>query len=405
MRKSMLVVALALCMSFGAFAQHTPVLDAASCPATADEFGNPITWIFVPLPQFNIMTMGGPVNFAPCAGQYDFCAYADIVFCSLGPIASLLPEVADFAFLIQCLNMDINGPIDPLAAIPVTGNGIPDGQYELGVLAGVLNDVSEPLNAAATVAYQDYYVNIYHLVQDALYVANLKSDKDLRGVVQAAAPYLVSALVGLLAGMATLGDDTTNTALDELLGLLSAIGLTPPEGGIGSLGTPVPALGPDGDADGDLFTNRQEYNYCQATSACSGVDFVVAALDPLNVPDIVLPVITLDGWAPRINVGTDVAITANFNLSPLSYVWKKEGVVIADATGATLAIPNAQAADSGNYSISIAYDDGMKAPATATKSFVLDIGDYPIPVAGLLGLSLLAGACAAAGVAGIRRRK
>ena len=58
-------------------------------------------------------------------------------------MTSLAAEVADFAFLVQCLNMDINGPLDLEAEIPVTGNGIPDASYELGILAAVLNDLSQ----------------------------------------------------------------------------------------------------------------------------------------------------------------------------------------------------------------------------------------------------------------------
>jgi len=406
MRKSMLVVALALCMSMTAFAQHTPVPDAASCPATQDEFGNPVNWTFVPLPQFSIFVLGGPVNFAATAGQVDFCAYADIIFCSLGPVAAVVPEVADFAYLVQCSNMDINGPLDMEAEIPVTGNGMPDGQYELGVLAAILNDTSHPLNAQATAAYEGYYVGIKNLVVDALAIAELKNEKDVRGIVQAAAPYLVASLTALLAGMATMGDPTTNAALDELLGLLSDIGLTPPEGGIGSLGTPVPAVGPEGDVDADGYTNRQEYNCCVKLGACPASEYVAKALDVEEIPECPTPIVTIQNLKNRYNFGDTVEVTAVLNIgTPISYVWKKEDVVLADETGATLLISNAQAADGGNYSVTVTFDDGEKAIVDLTKAFFLDVGDYPVPVAGMLGLSLLAGACAVAGVAGIRRRK
>lgn len=405
MRKSMLVVALALCMSMAAMAQHTPVPDAAACPATTDEFGNPVNWIFAPLPQFSIFVLGGAVNFAPTAGQVDFCAYADIIFCSLGPVAAVVPEVADFAFLVQCSGMDINGPLDMEAEIPVTGNGMPDGQYELGVLAAILNDATHPLNAEATAAYQGYYVGIKNLVVDALAVAELKNDKDVRGIVQAAAPYLVGSLTGVLAGMATMGDPTTNAALDELLGLLSDIGLTPPEGGIGGLGTPIEEVGPNGDADGDGYTNRQEYNCCVKLGACPASEYVAKALDVEEIPTCPMPIITLTGLESKYNFGSDVSVTAVFNGTAISYVWKKEGEVLVDETGATLEILNAQAGDAGNYSVTVTFDDGEKAITDLTKTFVLDVGYYPVPVAGMLGLSLLAGACAVAGAAGIRRRK
>lgn len=405
MRKSMLVVALALCMCVTAMAQHIPVAGTEECPPLLDEYGNPVTWNFVPLPQFNIMVAAGPVNFAPCAGQYDFCAYADMTFCTLINLDILGEDILQFADLIQCLNMDINGPIDLEAAIPVTGNGMPDAAYELGILAAVLNDATHPLHASVTAAYQEYWFNIKNLVVDALGAFEMKDDKDIRALVAGLAPYLVPSLTSLLAGMATLGDPTTNAALDELLALLSDIGVEPPVGGIASLGTPIPVLGPTGDADDDGFSNRQEYNYCVSTSACSAADFVDAAMDPENVPDIVLPLITLSGLQTRYNIGTDIVITATFNFPPLSYVWKKDAVVLADVTGATLSIPNAQEADAGDYSVTITYDDGSKMLTEAILPFNLNVGVFPVPVAGLFGLSLLAGACAVAGAVGIRRRK
>lgn len=391
MRKSMLVAVVVMCMSMAAVAQHVPLADLAACTGQ--------TLPFAPLPTFNVMVANDPVNYTAAAGNYDFCGYADTIFCSLSPLTGLVPEVLDFATLVQCLNMDLNGPIDPEASIPVTSNGIPDAQYELGIVAGVLNDPTNPLHAEAVAAFQSYFQNIKDLVVEALTTAGYIS------LVPAIAPHLIGSLVGVLAADAAMGDPITNEALNELLGLLASIGLTPPEGGIGSLGTPVPELGPEGDADGDGYSNRFEYNWCVHTGTCTAAGYVDAALDPALVPGVPIPTITLNGWAPYINIGTDIEITAEFTYAPLSYVWKKDDVVIADATGATLSIPNAAETDSGNYSIAIGYDDTMKAAATATKNFELRIGVYPVPVASILGLSLLAGACAAAGVSGIRRRK
>ncbi|HRZ83476.1 MAG TPA: hypothetical protein P5069_13550, partial [Candidatus Hydrogenedentes bacterium] len=256
--KKMLVGLIALAVALvgaPALAQHTPVVEADCATATLP---------FTPLPTFNIMDANyaaGALSW-PAVGSYDFCGILDTVFCSTAPLASLAPEVGDFAFLIQCLNADINGPLDPEADIPVTPNGIPDGQYELGLLARVLNTPANQYHAAALTAFQGNVVAIKALVVEALANANLKADeKDIRGIVNMAAPHLVGALCSVLGGFSVLGDEQTNTALDELLGLLADIGVTPPAGGLVSITTSVPQLGPDGDADGDGASNRKEYNY------------------------------------------------------------------------------------------------------------------------------------------------
>ena len=63
-RNCLLIGLLIIAVSGMAFADHTPVPDLESCPPTADQYGTPIAWNFVPLPLFNIFTLGGPVNFA-----------------------------------------------------------------------------------------------------------------------------------------------------------------------------------------------------------------------------------------------------------------------------------------------------------------------------------------------------
>ena len=273
-RKRIVMGLFVIAVSSMAFAEHIPVPDLDSCPPAQDEYGQPIAWNFVPLPLFNIYTLGGPVNFAGIEGQVDFCAYTDIVFCSLIPVGGVVPEVMDFANLVQCLTMDINGPVDMEAEIPVTPNGMLDGAYELGILAAKYNAG----DAAVVAAYQANFVAVKNLIVDALAAAEMKSDKDLRGIVQSAAPYLVGALSSVLAGFCTLDDAQTNAALDQLLLLLDDIGLTPPEGGIGAITEGIAYLGKDGDADGSGNSNRVEYGYFVMVEYSLKIH--CAALDP-----------------------------------------------------------------------------------------------------------------------------
>ncbi len=451
MRTKSLLIGLVVAMSCVAFAQHTPVLTLGDCPDPTDEWGDPVDWRFVPIPQLNIGAASAPdvpVNFEPIdVGGLDFCGVTDIVFCSLAPVAALLPEVMEFAFLVQCdgvleiyewycpctgetieamaptdycetedpecsedwvrgnlisstpVSMDINGPLDLEAELPISGNGIPDAQYELAILAALYNAGDVEVRAA----FQDNFNAIKILVIDALIAAEFKSaDKDIRGLVSSAAPYLVSSLVTVLAGFATLGDAQTNAALDELLGLLSEIGLEAPPGGIESITTGLGYLGPDGDADGDDASNRGEYAYFVGVLEYGPTEYVDAALDPNQTPP---EVVTILGPARgRAAIGSNVTLTAQvLQGTPITYQWYKDGGLLVDETGSALSMLNAQIGDSGLYRVDVTVD--MKDASVYSATFNLTVMEILLPVGGAFGLTVLAGACALAGVAGLRRRK
>lgn len=406
MKKKGLLVALLsmVLMSSWALAQHTPIPDLASCPPTQDEFGDPIDWRFVPTPAWNMMVMYGPVNHAPTEGQVDFCGYTDIVFCSLAPVATVVPDVLDFANLVQCLYMDINGPLnlDPEGEdLPISPNGIPDARYELGILAYILNTPAHPLHTTAKTIYRANYLNVKNLIQEALQAACIDSTCDLRGLVSAVAPYLASTLVAVLAGFATLDDATTNEALDELLALLEDIGLTPPEGGIGGITDGIAALGPEGDADGDGKSNREEYNWFVGSQGYTAGQYVAAALDPNQKPP---DVVKINGPRGRVARGSNVTLTLEVLIGTrVSNQWYKDGDLLEGEEGPTLEINNAQPEDSGVYRVDVQVD--AKEINTYSASFTLNVLPYSLPIGSTLSLITLAGACALAGVAGLRRRK
>ena len=85
------------------------------------------------------------------------------------------------------------------------------------------------------------------------------------------------------------------------------------------------------------------------------------------------------------------------------YVWNKDGGAALPTTTATLEFDPITEADAGSYSVT--YDDGSKAPVVLTLGVdVLPAGNE-VPLTGLLGLGLLAGACALGGSSVIRRKK
>ncbi len=398
-----LVALLAATCGATATAQWEPVLNLDACPTTVFPAYPPPPYnpggAYV---MFNQATVGSEIDYLP-VGYFDFCMYLDKSFCLVGAVAAAIPdaaEIIEFADLIQCMYADINGPLnpDPEVEIPVQANGIPDGAFELGILAAVLNDPSNPLHDDVLAAFEGNFKIIKDLVQ-----AGLQAEGFL-GLVSGFFPELMPALGSVLAGFATLGDDNTNDALDILVGLLGDLGVTPPEGGLSAVCVQFPVLGPDGDIDGDGASNRLEYSWFVVSEGYDAAEYVDAAMDPEQTPP---DLITITGPARgRASIGASVTLTAVVNMgSPVSYVWYKNGVLTAEDTNA-YQIVNAQLTDTGLYKVEATVElDGKKALVVAEASFALTVSEYSVPVGGMLGLTMLVGACAMVGVSGLRRRK
>ena len=65
-----------------------------------------------------------------------------------------------------------------------------------------------------------------------------------------------------------------------------------------------------------------------------------------------LPIITRQPSAQSVTAGATVSNSVSVTAtSPLTYQWRKDGVDLPGASGISLALPNAQASDAGNYSI------------------------------------------------------
>ena len=259
---------------------HVPVEDMAACPDAASP-----SVVFAPLPTFDPNTVGSPVTYWPPVGSYNFCAYMDTAYCSLAGFVGLFPEIEDLAALTRCIDGDINGPLDSGLEPPLTPNGIPDGLYEMGILAAVLNDASQPLYMDAYGAMQHNFVYFKDMLQESFAAGGMLS------TVNMVSPYLIGSVSMMLAGYATLGDPTTYEALDELLGLYHEAGLLSAPGSTADVAASVPEIGPEGDADGDTYTNREEYEFFVDMLGYDAESYVNAALSPGLFPNdlIVLP--------------------------------------------------------------------------------------------------------------------
>lgn len=405
-RTSIVMVLLAATLCVSAFAAHTPVPgpNFAGCPDEVTKFGG--------YPKFQMKEIVSEIRFlAP--GGYDFCRLMDNIYCSLSLIANLNSTIMDFAELVQCLTMDINGPIDTDAKIPVSANGVLDS-YELAILAHILNSPNHELFEVVNTAWEANFTALKELVVAALKVATLKKsddtfDKDITGVVDMMAPALAPSLVGVLAGFATLGDATTNEALNELVGLLSDIGLEPPEGGIASITTGVPDLGPQGDIDGDGYTNMEEFLYFVNQMEYTLDQYVSAAFDPNAMPPSYDPIVKLERSTGLINVGDNVTIRARLNYYydlPNFVKWYKDGVLIDGEEELSLSLLNVQIEDSGAYTVVVGItvsDDEDKGEEELTATTLLNVSTASLPVAGLAGMGLLVGVVALAGARRFRR--
>ncbi|HQB03462.1 MAG TPA: hypothetical protein PLY90_09215, partial [Candidatus Hydrogenedentes bacterium] len=189
MRKtSALTVLLVAALCFAALPalaeQHPPVPgpDFAGCPEDAQKFKG--------FPRFDITKDQDPVKFLD-PGQYDFCKMMDNIYCSLALVVSFSADIANFANLVQCISMDINGPLNLDLKIPVQPNGVLD-RYELAVLAYVLNTPSLPYYEEVKTAWEENFWELKELIVAALKAANLKSDgvqdKDITAIVNMLAP-------------------------------------------------------------------------------------------------------------------------------------------------------------------------------------------------------------------------
>ena len=192
--------------------------------------------------------------------------------------------------LFRC-STDINGPLNtsPGASTLLTPNGIPDGEYELGLLAAVLNNTGT-LNPAVTGGVTNDQVMTafkanfdYFRVMVTTAFANVPSKTDLRNLMPSfAGPYLHTGLTMIFAAYATEGDAVSLAALDALIGSLGGLGFVPPADGVGAHTTGFGSiLGPQGDADGDGFSNKAEYDSFKTLGAAATI---AAQLTPNAAP-------------------------------------------------------------------------------------------------------------------------
>ena len=212
-----------------------------------------------------------------CRGPEDYCA-----------TASPKPLICDHDPPYTNPPADFNGGIDPDLDLPIP-NGMPDAEYELGLIRAVLADPSldlssgqEPGQVRPGVRYLDVALAV---PQNR---AQLKADLGdqaiaLLKVFQLSA--LADSLLDLLGGFMTIGNEDSAGSVLFLFGILEINGnaiAANPNPDIRDY-SPLPEFFAfDGDADGDGYCNRSEFDEFYQEGNPSA--YVAAALDPMIKP-------------------------------------------------------------------------------------------------------------------------
>ena len=273
--------------------------------------------------------------------------------------------------------MDISvGPLHQ--DIPLmNGNGMLDGQYELAILASVLNDPSHPLYEETLAAFQQNFILMKNMIQKELYLEGYLV------LVPAIAPHLIGSMAMLFAGFMVEGDEDTRAAVEELLAAVNIP--TPPE--LWPLLSSVPQTGPTGDIDVDGFSNRDEYRYY--------VDDLGYAPGQFN--DYVMNTrLTIEG-ASNYSIGSEINLKALLAFgTPDTFSWEKDKESLGVATD-ILSLLNAQISDSGLYEVTVSHSIGQKSSAAMHTGIQVTVRDSNVPVAGFMTLTGLACAVALLG--------
>jgi hypothetical protein len=286
---------------------------------------------------------------------------------------------------------DANGGTISVNPPSIVGNQMLDG-CELGLIYECLHNPALNLGATGGVSHS--------LVLDSWQRNTTQTLSDLGGP-GGRITRSIPGLDTLLAGYMTLGNPQS-TIVPALL--MTAIGMVitlPP-------GVAIPMVqdyttlggyfGPDGDADGDGFTNRQEYDYFMALGGRNL--YLMAALDPAVKPGVQSGGNSTGG---AFNQGSalSLCIPGSINLSG-GFQWRRDGQPLQNTTvlfgtrWSELHFARLGRNDGGVYDC--VYDNGLRVFGPIIVSV------NPLPAVSLAGLFVLGLAAAAFGARRLRRR-
>ncbi len=267
----------------------------------------------------------------------------------------------------------------------INGNGMLDGQYELAILASVLNDPSHPLYGETLEAFQQNFVLMKNEIQVEIF------NEGYLSLVPAIAPHLIGSMAMLLAGLMVEGDDDTRAAVEELL---DAVNIPTPVEFL-ALFSSIAQTSPAGDIDVDGFPNLDEYRYYVGDLGYA----------PEQFNDYVMNTrLTIEG-ASNYFIGSEIKLRAVMAFaSPNSFYWEKDNEALGVTTD-LLSLLNAQISDSGFYEVIASHSIGEKASSEMRTGIPVTVKDSKVPAAGIVTLTGLVCVVALFGVRRLGDRK
>lgn len=388
----------------------------------------------------------------PQPSEVDFCALMDgaynLVTTKFAWLIDLLGEDAALLTMIRCEIADLNGGI--VDDMP-TPNGMLDGNYELRIIKELVQNPSKYANLPSgtlpgqvrpgvnpTDVINAYNANYQKLYTDGMYTFLTVTLPTLWPVLQGMYPQvpplctapntppgcvdradivtLFRNLLMVLAGYATVGDDPSANTVATVASLLALCNVVTPgsclvndiERDPNNYERLPEFLAKDGDADGDGYTNYEEYE-AFADVKGPGDAFIAAVLDPSIYPGYVPPAsekvkIYPSGTIKVEEGGTiDLRVVVKDLTPPISYQWTKNGEDINGATEPRLIIRNVTTADGGAYQCVVT--DASKGIYASEVVNVLIVPEGTIPVATGIGLAVITAVCSLGGVMALRRRR
>lgn len=330
----------------------------------------------------------------------DFYGAMQFLDANADPYYVLLAKegITDMTFAPE--DCDLNGGHVTLDPISISKNNMLDS-LELALITECYDNPSVDLRATGGI-WHDRVVEAYD--HNFAQMVNDLGGED--GVINT----VLYGIPQLLGGYMTLGDDNS-LALPLLAGFAG-------QALVGSdwpivIHYIVPAnyillpefFGPDGDADGDGWTNRQEYGYFASSGdyAADRAAYVAAALNPAVYPEGLECIECVSTGSGLYAVGSTACLAVPDPVGESStFHWSKVGGDLSARVYNTecrwIKIQHLQLSDSGVYQC--VYDDGSKAEATYQVTVKVS---ETVPVAGPFAMAFTA--LLLGGLGALRRRR
>lgn len=370
-----------------------PVLEVVDDDTIVDGMGNPLGGPGAGNGGFAHNGVFSYVNPVP-PPETGFDAALSDMQSKLSPYMYLLGADLSFAPAECDINGDLNLDFDN-EVYDIGGNGLLDSA-EFALIRACLDGPALDFTSLGGVS---------HEIAQAAWDQNFAQMYSDLGGEGSLASIVLPGMDTMMAGFMTLGDNKSTTLVFLLMVALAGvedfpINIMPPN--VGAYATLPEYFAFDGDADGDGYTNQEEYAFFMPLGGKDG--YAAAALNP----DLTPGYDCTNSTGGTFNEGDYLCLFVPGPVAPDSaYQWYKDGEPMVEQAHAggtftrQLTFFALQPSDSGSYTC--AYDDGSKAAAVFGPVEVT-VTEQQVPATGGMGLALLALFTAVGGGTALYRR-